>query len=190
MELDPGLIRSYYLAGTVRLPAPPPAAGPVKIVAIGWPGQSSWQIFLRTVHNTTWQVRLSRLVALADVRGLYACGFPVGTGSTESTSAAKRWAFYAAPEIVAAVQSIVSAELNGGGPSEAGQTVELSFVDEGVLFVPEAAPVLMNIEAGVTAAESASYCPPLPGHPVPATPGTACHRKIYCDSEPHDAFCY
>jgi hypothetical protein len=151
--IDDFELTALSLGGTVGLPSPPPATGAIDVLA---PADPSDPIYLRITQRLSLKLIVRRIVRLSDVALIQA---PVGTFAP--TAGAKAPGpenidddyEYGTPELIsAAVQSVVKA---------AGATGLIPWICDAVAYLPCQARVLMQVEMGVTAEESAEYYPPL-----------------------------
>lgn len=166
MLLERDQLTAYELAGTVPLPSPFPASGPVWIAFQRPAGGKPIYVFLKVIHHVAPRLRIARLVRLEDVRGiriLKSCE-PAAAAPTESRrpavapppadhSAACEWEQWSVADLHARVRDAVDKH-------EPKSDDEFPLFPNAILYVPETAPVLMQVDAGMTAAESAEYYPP------------------------------
>jgi hypothetical protein len=171
---------AYSLAGTIALPSPYPATGSICIVPGPRPeaDDSSRDVYLKVIHRVSYRLKISRLVALEDVRAILAPSASWAevsasddesegqrdqddrpeTASPVPSSPQKGWVVKVGDE----VRGLVDEWLKGDGDAEeAAPYEEACWLEGAIVYVPEAARVLMNVEVGMTAAESAEYYPPL-----------------------------
>lgn len=167
---EPGQELAFELAGTVRLPCPPPATATIQVLATAPDESGRRDIYLRVAHQINPRMKLIRLVRLDDVRA--AAGLPAYPAPGEAQQCPPSPEADIRPRRV--VQDAVLNLIDQRGErrrkpqqntEEAGPVV-LDYLREGSVYVPETARVLMVVEVGMTAAESAEYYPPI-------TPGTA-----------------
>jgi hypothetical protein len=150
----------FHLAGTVRLPSPPPSTGCVWIVAPRDPSNYDPRtLVFRVVHRISSRLYVERLVHRSDIRAINAPwevigkdGKPIigkdGKPTTEHC--------YKTPE---QFWDILGAFLKTLQPFN----TDALWLINAVVYVPELAPVVLVAEAALTAAESAEYYPPLVG---------------------------
>ena len=138
---------TLLLAGTVALPSPAPACGTVEVETAegGDPGKLC-DLYLEITHRVSTRLTLVRTVRLADVRLIRA----VWPGQKEKTSA----------EVKTPKGFLPLAETRALAEEEEEATPWLT---QAVVYVLEWAPVLLRVEVGMTAAESADYYPPIDG---------------------------
>jgi hypothetical protein len=137
-------LRSFHLAGTVALPSPFPEVGRLSLV----PGGVSYHSakgdcdldLVAVEHCQSNRVTITRYVALGDVTAVLFAVSPTHFSD-------KDW--YFGPEIVAQL--------------ETRSSTNAPTVCMGIVYVREQAPILMRVEVGMTAAESAEYYPPVVG---------------------------
>jgi hypothetical protein len=138
-------LRSFHLAGTVALPSPYPEVGYLFLVSGGLHYQSAKSKLpsldlVAIEHCQSNRVTITRYVALHDVMAVLLSGCP-------NPDSDRDW--YFGPEIAPQL--------------EARSTVDASHLCVGIAYVREQAPILMKVEVGLTAAESAEYYPPVVG---------------------------
>ena len=181
MSLRESQQTAIALAGTVPLPAPFPASGPVSVVLIREDG--GWETYIKVVQVVSLHRIITRYVRRADIRAIRAPAGPEPNGGPESWPL--RRFKQAQGEIDAREQTLRAGAQDPGPAAE----LEAEWHPEAIVYVPEAASVLHRVEVGVTAAVSAedvgfaaapSFCchgsphPPLhpatPTHPGPSSP--------------------
>lgn len=151
-------LRAFHLAGTVPLPSPFPEVGRLSLRSSVPTGDgtaaSSPQDMLVLEHVQSHRLTVVRYVRLEDVTAVLFC--PPGAALD---AAEENWFFGGeiGPEVAA----------RAGDPAR--QT--------GIAYVRESAPVLMQVEVGMTAAESAEYYPPVLGERSDA------HYELGCGSQ-------
>jgi hypothetical protein len=160
VSLDPEQEIAFRLAGTVGLPSPYPATGSVEIVAWVAEGGQPVEVFLRVIHRLSFQVRIARLVDLDSIRAIYAPWESVSSPPSIISQPApppspKGWTIKTAKTIREEVLHRIAEE------KKSKERVVIRWLPAAIVYVPEAVPVLMNVETGMTAAESAEYYPPL-----------------------------
>jgi hypothetical protein len=175
MSLDREQEIAFRLAGTVGLPSPYPATGSVEIVALVGDDGKPVEVYLRVIHRLSLRLKIARLVELSSVRAVYAAWRPAATAPPVVSHPAPApsptdWSVRTAK----AVRTHVLRRLRVG---KAKGRVVFPLLPAAIVYVPESAPVLMDVEIGMTAAESAEYYPPL-------TPGVPRCDRPYCDSAP------
>jgi hypothetical protein len=165
MPLDLEQEVAMALAGAVSLPAPWPASGPISIVVTAADRQGEWTIYLRVQHRVHRRLKLTRLI---DVRSVRAIMTPDGLDAAQSVAASDElpssstddWVVTPGRLLIQAIQELIGGEEKRRKGKSSGP-VEIPLVDHGIIFCAESAPVLMEVEVGMTAAESADYYPPL-----------------------------
>jgi hypothetical protein len=170
--LDRYQLRSLSLAGTVALPSPFPEVGkiclqPGGVIYQGANGESAREDLVVIEHVQSNRVTIIRRVFLRDVAAAAFC--PID----ESTN---NWHF--GPEIGRVLRA--RSNSNNGG------------LMMGIAYVRETAPVLMEVQVGMTAAESAEYYPPVlersdahyAFHITDCHGGGGCHTKGTLYSKP------
>jgi hypothetical protein len=188
---------AYSLAGTIALPSPYPATGAICIVPGPEAEGAPREIYLKVIHRVSYRLKVSRLVALDDVRAILAPSVswaevsqpedeeaegrvdrPTAGPETASPvpfSPQQGWEVKVAGEIRVLVDQWLEGDDDSGG---SGPSEEACWLDDAIVYVPEAARVLMTVEAGMTAAESAEYYPPL-----------ATRQGQTVSQHPHMTFC-
>jgi hypothetical protein len=155
---------AMHLAGTVRLPSPAPATGALTVQLPEKAESDPNHIYLKITHRVHERLKIIRYVRLADVRSVQGIWpeKPKPSGGARSTAAVSpaeppKVSHKHSKEIRAHVHDLITAAKGVGEP--------LVCPSAAAIFVPETAPVLMEVEVGMTAAESADYYPPLPVPP-------------------------
>jgi hypothetical protein len=150
------------LAGTVRLPSPPPATADVSITTDGPPDGGRADIVLRITHKVSTRLYMTRLVRLCDVHAIFAVWPPEpAPSSKQRASKAKAGPAPApgAPDVATYKTGRELAELCwehlGTHPHRE------RWLERAVVYVSEFAPVVLEVEAALTAAESVAYYPPI-----------------------------
>lgn len=165
MALDTEQRVAMHLAGTVPIPSPSPAVGAVTIIApLGGDGRPNGDLFLRVDHRVNGKLTVRRHVRLDDVRlvqaprGLFD-GTPLMRGTLAPDPRHGEWEHRFAADVAAQARDKVAkaAAANGHHDGE----LAVAWLSHAIVHVPEAAPVLLNVEAGMTAAEAAEYYPPM-----------------------------
>jgi hypothetical protein len=138
-----------HFAGTVRLPSPHPATGTLSIIAFDGRTYAPERTILRLTHRVSDRLDVSRLFRLSDVKAIHA-DWP--SDQVEAAQAAHPIVseLKLADEIVALVRKYVTA--NPGGSLR---------LKKALVYLPESAPVILQVEAAQSAAESAEYYPPM-----------------------------
>ncbi len=139
--LDRWQLRSLSLSGTVALPSPYPELGKISlqpggVIYHGAKGESAQEDLVVIEHVQSNRVTITRRVFLQDVRA-------VAFWPLDATP--NNWFF--GPEIARELRARTNAN-----------NCELMM---GIAYVRESASVLMEVEVGMTAAESAEYYPPV-----------------------------
>jgi hypothetical protein len=157
------------LAGTVPLPSPFPASGPISVVLIREDGD--WETYIKIVQVVSLHRIVTRFVRRADIRAIRAPAGPAPHGGPESWPIRKFK--HAQAEIDAREQTLRAGAKDPGTPA----ALELDWHAEAIVYVPEGASVLHRVEVGVTAAVSAEdvgfaaapafCCHAAPIHPTP-----------------------
>jgi hypothetical protein len=145
-----------HLAGTVRLPSPPPATGTISIAEYNASTLDPASIVLRLNHKVSDWLDLSRLIRLTDVRGIRA-----RWEWTSATTPQPGHTFKKAAEVVAAAVAFLKANPNNP-----------VWLEEASVYVGESTPVVLVVEAALSAAESAEYYPPI----IRGAPRAECGR--------------
>jgi hypothetical protein len=171
---------TQQLAGAIGLPAPFPATGGLYVVADDHTVRDPAAVQIEIVHRINYRVRLTRWVALDQVRAIQA---PVsqweGTDAVDESPAPSvpgpGWSMKLPDEFLEAALAKVAAPKKKGRSAGAGPDgpVRAPWLSNAIVYVPEATPVLMQVDVGMTAAESAVYYPPL--HQAP--------KQFFCESE-------
>jgi hypothetical protein len=154
MSLSSDQFLALQLAGTVALPSPSPATGSIEIT----PSSNASGIYLRIVHRVSQKLTLIRYVSINHVRAIsthWEVGEAAGAakGVAAKTPVAACWACKTSVEFGPLLEQRLKAGKGGPFP--------LPWLEGAVVYVPEQAPVLMQVDVGLTAAESAEYYPPL-----------------------------
>jgi hypothetical protein len=139
--LDRCQLRTLSLAGTVALPSPFPELGKLSLQAggvsyNGSKGETGREDLIVIEHVQSNRVIITRRVLLREVTAVAFCPIDATT---------KNWYF----------GSEIARELRARSNSN---DLDLMM---GIAYVRESAPVLMEVEVGMTAAESAEYYPPV-----------------------------
>jgi hypothetical protein len=155
------------LAGTVPLPSPFPASGPISVVLIREDGD--WETYIKIVQVVSLHRIVTRYVRRADIRAIRAPAGPTPNGGPESWPIRKFK--HAQAEIDAREQTLRAGAKDPGTPAE----IEVGWHPEAIVYVPEGASVLHRVEVGVTAAVSAedvgfAAAPALCCHAAPIPP--------------------
>jgi len=154
MSLSPEQFLAMQLAGTVALPSPSPATGSVEIATrTNAPG-----IYLRIVHRVSQKLTIIRYVSVDHVRAIcthWEVGEAAGAvkGGAGKPPLAICWACKTPVEFGPLLEQRLKAGKSGSFP--------LPWLEDAIVYVPEQTPVLMQVDVGLTAAESAEYYPPL-----------------------------
>ncbi|HWE40649.1 MAG TPA: hypothetical protein VG406_29155 [Isosphaeraceae bacterium] len=167
MALDTEQRVAMQLAGTVPIPSPTPAVGSVTIVApLDAGGKPGEDLFLRVDHRVNKKLVVRRHVRVADVRlvqaprGLFD-GTPMMRGSLAPDPRHGEWESRATAEVAALALEKVAKQAASNGNGHHNGELAVAWLSHAIVHVPEAAPVLLNVEAGMTAAEAAEYYPPV-----------------------------
>jgi hypothetical protein len=171
---------TQHLAGTIGLPAPFPATGVLWIVADDPDVSDPALVQIEIVHRINYRVRLTRWVALGQARAILApeAQWEGGAAPAESPppyAPGPGWSMKLPDEFLAAAKAKLGAPEKKGAGSGAGPKgpVRIPWLRDAIVYVPETTPVLMQVDVGMTAAESAVYYPPL--HQAP--------KPFFCESE-------
>lgn len=142
---------SLLHGGTVRFPSPAPATGALAIIVGGAdptkPSHPS-DLYLKITHQISPKLTIARVIRLRDVQVVFA-KVP-GQNPTDPPK-----------EVYLTIQEIArnAFDYAMANPPQAGQPIP--WQDSAAVLVSESAPVLMIVETGTTAAESADYRPQL-----------------------------
>lgn len=144
MTFNNDQLRSFHLAGMVGIPSPFPELGILSVVE-GVLGagdqQQTWALsFLRIEHRQSPRLLIARSVLSTDVAGIFCPDDHEHNDVLKGT-------WHLGSE---AIRAFV--ELLKRGPDGSRR---------GIVYVPRDARVLMQVEIGMTAAESAAYYPPI-----------------------------
>jgi hypothetical protein len=158
-------LRSFHLAGTVALPSPFPETARLSLRPCGlaYGPKVGADDLVVIEHEQSNRVTVARSVRLADVAAvLFSRPLPpVRAGEGE-------WNF--GPEVAVALE-------------ERAALSDPALL-EGIAYVRESAPVLMQVEVGMAAAESAEFYPPAVGERTDEhydlTAGTLCKSLELC----------
>jgi hypothetical protein len=161
------------LAGTVALPSPFPCLGELRLstdIPQGYKATpadltatAANPVFLSTTHRISPKLRITRFVNLEDVSAVFLPDCPSAVSLNAGT-----WL------LPAEVRAETLDRLNRR-PTRTRKD-DAFRLGIGIIYVAETANVLMQVEVGMTAAESAEYYPPLPGEK-----GSNYHD--FCDAE-------
>lgn len=136
--------RQMLLAGSVTFPATFPQVGRLTLLVESRPARPSDQLEILAVEEyPSPRVTLTRRVLAAKVRAVF---LPRDARAVHFTDG--QWLLE--DEIVAGLKQRLA---DGPGPVF------------GIVFVPESEPSMLHVSAGMTAAESSQYYPPLPNDP-------------------------
>jgi len=159
------------LAGAVAVPTPCPATALVLAVTDGKvaarvsrllagdrPSPSNLRallrrVCLRVVHKISPRLSITRLIPIHEVRAVFVPDNP-------DAASLDRGQWYL-PEEVAHHAASALAERYGRVGREADVEVAV-FACPGIVYLAEAAPLILQVEVSMTAAESVEYYPPLP----------------------------
>jgi hypothetical protein len=200
MSLEPDQTVALSLAGTVALPSPYPACGPVDIV-VEEVGGEVVGVFLKVTHRANRRLKIARIVPIDHVRVILAAkslapeGYP---SAAEEPEVKGEWVATTLFPLQVRVRHLIEVAVerrrkNRDKDDRLPPLDPIRLVDEAILYVTESAPVLMEVEVSLTAAESANYYPPMTagesqgiGH-WPFTPcdseGKSFPKKLHCDSD-------
>jgi hypothetical protein len=160
-------LRAFALAGTVPVPSPFPELGKILLVPGGLVYDKTREPVREDVvvieHLQSNRVLIRRTVLLRDVAAVVFA--PIDKDDN--------WFF--GPEI--------------GKELEARSNANRDDLLMGIAYAREQAPVLMQAEVGMTAAESAEYYPPVCGERTDAhyTLQAGMHGGFDCETKPHQA---
>jgi hypothetical protein len=144
MELHQSQLTALALAGTVALPSPFPAYGPISLVAVDDDGEL--EVMVKIVQVVSPRRIITRFIRPEDIRAIR--GNPDGTIGAGPES----WPILDIKKLQADLDGRIEQLLARTG--EGGDAEGLWF-PAAIVYVPEAAPVLHRNEVGVTAAVSA-----------------------------------
>lgn len=136
-------LRSFYLAGTVAIPSPFPEVGILSLTSFESAGKNrrSAPSFLRIEHVQSPRLVVARNVLIEDVQAMFLPDDPVNPDLSHGI-------WFSGPrkqnQWLAKIKKATSSPVHG------------------IVYVHENARVLMQVEVGMTAAESAEYYPPVP----------------------------
>ena len=151
-ELGQSTKEALARAGTVRLPYPPPASGRLFLginpdfdanLPSGTP-----QFFLRLVQTVSQKQVITRILGLAELRGI---SLPASSRTEGGPSREFRTVNDIADDIKGAIRTLTEAERTKPG------VYEVCLFEDAVIFVRESAPVFLRIqyEFAVNAVEAA-----------------------------------
>jgi hypothetical protein len=188
VPISPRQDELLHLAGTVRLPSPYPATGTVTVVAFEADRFDPYGTVLQLTHRVGDRLDVSRVFRLSDVRAIDA-PWPSEKGGYQGT---------AAP---ASRELKLSADVVDFFARRDGDYGSVR-LEKAAVYLPEAAPVVLHVDAAQTAAESAEYYPPFvqggtkpvffcdnaPKYPPPGEPRTPMYPPQYptCEGEDLD----
>ena len=133
-------LRSMYLSGTVSIP---PRFPELAEISFSFEGAKADELVVDAVVVLSPKLTLKRSFFVADVSGIFEPNDPNCVDLKDGT-------WYAGTDVKAKARSSASSD-----PSNR-KTIQ------GILYVREHAQSLLEVQAGLTAAESAEYYPPLP----------------------------
>ena len=133
-------LRSMYLSGTVSIP---PQFPELAEISFSFEGAKSDELVVEAIVVVSPKLTIKRSFFVADVSGIFEPNDPKGVNLKDGT-------WYAGTDVKVKARSIASSD------SCNGKTIK------GILYVRENAQSLLEVQAGLTAAESAEYYPPLP----------------------------
>ena len=135
-------LRAFFLAGTVPVPSPFPAVGKITAqLRAGDRSPSAQDLAMDALRVEHWQsprVMIARTVLVEDVQAVVIPDDPHRVNLLEGT-------WYFRPDIERRLLPLLCANEE----------------TRGLVYVHESAPVYMQVEVGMTAAESAEYYPPV-----------------------------
>lgn len=143
-------LKALHLAGTVSIPSPFPQIGCISLATLRSPGDArrtaqqqrrTAETFLQIEHVQSPRLMISRVVSLADVQAVFLPESPEQPHFDQGV-----W------HLGGVGQRDVVALLRGPGPDKRVL---------GIVYVKESAQLLMQVEVGMTAAESVEYYPPV-----------------------------
>jgi hypothetical protein len=147
---------SVDLAGTVAVPSPFPAVGelryasdPVPSGPVTDPAALGRSVYLTVSHRISPRLTITRTIPVDKVTAIF---LPDDQQSVDLSCG--RWLL--APDVLADVNYRL-------GKPRSRSKDDRWFLGCGIVYVPESAGLLLQVEVGMTAAESAEYYPPLPG---------------------------
>jgi hypothetical protein len=150
-------LRQYellHLAGTVRLPTPYPATGSLAIVKYDASCYSDEKTILRLTHKIGDRIDVSRIFRLRDVQAIRATWPSEGEASGKGTEPQKSPPSKRELKVGNAVSKSLEAHLK----AHASDPI---WLEDASVYLPESAPVVLQVEAAQSAAESADYYPPI-----------------------------
>lgn len=134
--------RQMLLAGSVTFPATFPQVGRLTLCVEPRPGRPSEALEILSVEEyPSPRVTLSRRVLMASVRAVF---LPRDARAVRFSDG--HW--------------LLEDEVSGGLKQRLADSAQPLY---GIVFVPENEPSMLHVSAGMTAAESSQYYPPLPG---------------------------
>jgi hypothetical protein len=135
--------RQYLVSGTVTFPSTFPQLGRIRLIEEASPTQPCKDLLIVSVEeNPSPRVSLVRSVMLESIRAVFVPRDPRCVHIEDG-----KWLLE--DEILQGLCQLATGD----------QTLF------GIVFVPESVPSLLQMSAGMTAAESIQYYPPLPGDP-------------------------
>jgi hypothetical protein len=138
--------RAMHLAGTVGFPTPYPEPGWISVAqghSRGSNGNGP-ELMVRVEHVQSNRLRVSRTVPLSAVEAVHFADDPANPHELRD-----RWVVPAGRQL----DSLAALNSTSCGTPRGALA--------GTVFVKEATPVLMEVQVGMTAAESAEYYPPV-----------------------------
>jgi hypothetical protein len=171
LEFGPDQTVAFALAGTVALPSPFPATGRVSIGLFpprGFrPSEKAKEeefepsFLLKIVQLVNEKHIVTRFVRPKDLRAVRS------RPEERPRAELPAWTIQTAAEVSGRIEEkkrILIKDFTKGGPAED------ELFAEAIVYVPESAPVLHRLDIGMTAAESAEFCPEEPRCPLGAVP--------------------
>jgi hypothetical protein len=144
MEFHPSQQTALALAGTVPLPSPYPASGPVSLVLFGDGGDE--EVLVKILQVISDLRTITRFVRPEDVRAIR--GHPDGAIDDGPES----WPVLGIKRVRAALEERARVLRERAGKARGPE--EVPWYDAAIVYVLESAPVLHRDEVGVTAAVS------------------------------------
>lgn len=160
MSIDPYEMTAMSLAGTVALPCPPASQGSIEILP---PADPAGATYLRITQRINLKLIVRRIVNLTDVVLIQASPEDFPGGDAGGAGCADPSVF------IPLVQNLIA---------QSDSTGVIPWIARGVVYVPEETRLLMQVELGLTARESAEYYPPMAFGGECGEQPTSCHPNF------------
>lgn len=158
-EFDRDQRAAFALSATIPLPCPFPASGRISLGIMPRPNDDvDDRYYIKIVEDVGDQQRVTRLVALEDVRGIRL------RPSDDEYAPLKDWTLLTAEDFQVPIQEVKDRlKLAADGNGRAFEIPLFTAANntdpqlQGIVYVPETAPTLVRTEYAVSAAEAAEH---------------------------------